>query len=215
MARMTTCNLSMYLQDADSLMAAAQDMLSIGEEQQLPSFLGWGTMYHGIGLILQRKTAEGIAMLTKGIGDYLASGTHSSLGWYLSRLAIGYAEAGDVGRALETIEDAFGSAQDETMHFPEFYRLRADFLLMKGERDDLELIEEDYRQAMAVSKQFNALMQELRAAVRLGRLLQSQGRAGEARAMLSPLYARFTEGFDTPDLIEAKSLLDELSKSSS
>jgi predicted ATPase len=98
------------------------------------------------------------------------------------------------------------------MHFPEFYRLRADFLLMKSDREDLESIEADYRQAIEVSKQFNALMQELRAATRLGRLLQSQGRSGEARALLAPLYARFTEGFDTPDLIEAKILLDDFPK---
>ncbi|MDX1378563.1 MAG: adenylate/guanylate cyclase domain-containing protein, partial [Anaerolineales bacterium] len=96
MARMSTCNLSMYLEDANELTSAADDMLKIGDELQLPSIRAWGTMYKGIALILQKNNSEGIDMLTKGIGEYLASGTHSSLGWYLSRVAIGHAQAGDI-----------------------------------------------------------------------------------------------------------------------
>jgi class 3 adenylate cyclase/tetratricopeptide (TPR) repeat protein len=211
MARMTTCNLSMYLQDADSLAAAAGDMLQIGEEQQMPSFLGWGTMYRGISLIIQGNQAEGIPLLTKGLGDYLESGTHSSLGWYLSRLAIGYAQAGEIGQALNIIEDAFGAAPEETMHLPELYRLRGDFTATRGDPNDLQEAEKDYRRALEVSQQFSALAQELRAGVRLGRLLQSQGRAAEALEILAPIYARFTEGFDTRDLREAQRLLAELS----
>jgi class 3 adenylate cyclase/predicted ATPase len=210
MARMTICNLSMYLQDAVALLSAADDMLKIGEAEHLPAIHAWGTMYKGIGLILQNQNEEGIALLSKGIGEYLASGTHSSLGWYLSRLAIGYAQAGDLEGALKTIEDAFGAAPEEKMHLPEFHRLRADFLWAKG--DDLESVEQEYRESLVFSQKFDALSQELRAVTRLGRLLQSEGRLDEARALLAPVYAKFTEGFRTRDLIEAKALLDELSQ---
>jgi class 3 adenylate cyclase/tetratricopeptide (TPR) repeat protein len=214
MARMTVCNLAMYLEDADALMGAAQDMLDIGEEQQLPSFLAWGTMYKGIALILGESYAEGISLLTKGIGDYLETGTHSSLGWYLSRLAIGFARSGKVDLALKTIADAFGAAPDETMHLPELYRLRGDFLLQNGDPDDLEAIEQDYRQALAISKQFKALAQELRAATRLANLMHSQGRVQEAHALLAPVYDRFSEGFETKDLAAARNLLKFTSSSS-
>ena len=212
MARMTTCNLEMYLCDADELNSAAEDMLQLGEELQLPSIRAWGTMYKGIALILQNNNREGIEMLTKGIGEYLASGTHSSLGWYLSRLAIGHAQAGDIDKALQTIEDAFGAAPEEQMHLPEFHRLRGDFLWMKEDQVDLKIVEDEYRKAIEYSQKFNALSQELRAVTRLGRLLQSEERLDEAQTLVSPVYAKFTEGFDTRDLIEAKTLLDELSK---
>jgi class 3 adenylate cyclase/tetratricopeptide (TPR) repeat protein len=212
MARMSTCNLSMYLDDADALDSAANDMLQIGDELQLPSIRAWGTMYKGIALILQNNNAEGIEMLARGIGEYLASGTHSSLGWYLSRLAIGYAQAGEIDKALQTIEDAFGAAPEEKMHLPEFHRLRGDFLWMQTDGVDLEVVEDEYRTALDYSQEFGALSQELRAVTRLGRLLQSEGRFDEARALVSPVYEKFTEGFDTRDLIEAKTLLDELSK---
>jgi predicted ATPase len=169
-------------------------------------------MYKGIALILQNSNQEGIEMLAKGIGEYLASGTHSSLGWYLSRLAIGYAQAGNIDKALQTIENAFGAAPEEQMHLPEFHRLRGDFLWMKTDRADLEIVEDEYRKAIEYSQKFNALSQELRAVTRLGRLLQSEERLDEAQALVSPVYAKFTEGFDTRDLIEAKTFLDELSK---
>ena len=213
MARMSTCNLAMYLWDADELISAANDMLKIGDELQLPSIRAWGTMYKGIALILQNNNSEGIEMLTKGIGEYLASGTHSSLGWYLSRVAIGHAQAGDIDKALEIIEDAFGAAPEEKMHLPEFHRLRGDFLWMKKGETDLEIVEDEYRKALEYGQQFKALSQELRAVIRLGRLLQSEGRLDEAQALLAPVYEKFTEGFETRDLIEAKSLLNELSKS--
>lgn len=211
MARMSTCNLAMYLRDSDELTSAANDMLKIGDELQLPSIRAWGTMYKGIALILQDQNAEGIEMLTRGIGEYLASGTHSSLGWYLSRVAIGHAQAGEIEKALQTIEDAFGAAPEEKMHLPEFHRLRGDFLWMKDEGADLELVEEEYRKALDYAMEFKALSQELRAVTRLGRLLQSEGRSDEALSLVAPIYEKFTEGFGTKDLIEARALLDELS----
>ena len=50
---------------------------------------------------------------------------------------------------------------------------------------------------------------ELRTAMSWARLLASQGRADEAHTMLAEIYNWFTEGFDTPDLKEAKALLEE------
>ena len=62
-----------------------------------------------------------------------------------------------------------------------------------------------------IARQQQAKSLELRAAASLARLLDKQGKRDEARAMLADIYGWFTEGFDTADLKEAKSLLDELS----
>ena len=74
-----------------------------------------------------------------------------------------------------------------------------------------EAAEELYCRALDIAKEQEAKLWELRAAVRLGRLRRDQGRRAEARDLLAPIYGWFTEGFDTPVLQEAKSLLDELS----
>jgi predicted ATPase len=71
------------------------------------------------------------------------------------------------------------------------------------------------RQALDVARHQQAKSLELRAAVSLSRLWQQHGKRDEARELLAPLYGWFTEGFDTADLQEAKTLLEELGGSSS
>lgn len=70
-------------------------------------------------------------------------------------------------------------------------------------------VEPCFQQALAIARRQQARWFELRAAISICRLWQQQGRRAEARALLAPLYAWFTEGFDTADLQEAKSLLGE------
>ena len=67
-----------------------------------------------------------------------------------------------------------------------------------------------FRRALEIARAQEAKSFELRAATSLARLWQRQGQPGEARSLLAPIYAWFTEGFDTRDLIEAKALLEEL-----
>ena len=65
-------------------------------------------------------------------------------------------------------------------------------------------------QAIAEARRQGNRFYELRAATSLARLSRDQGRGAEARGLLAPIYGLFTEGFDTPDLKEAKTLLGEL-----
>jgi predicted ATPase len=73
-----------------------------------------------------------------------------------------------------------------------------------------EEAEENFQQALAVSRRQQAKSWELRAAMSLSRLWQHQGKGAEARALLAPIYGWFTEGFETADLLEARALLQVL-----
>ena len=73
-----------------------------------------------------------------------------------------------------------------------------------------EAAEEQYRKARHIAREQGAKLWELRAAMSLARLRRDQGRHTEPRNLLAPVYGWFTEGFGTPDLKEAKALLDEL-----
>ena len=75
---------------------------------------------------------------------------------------------------------------------------------------DPSAAEEWYHQALAVAKRQSAKLWELLAAMNLARLWRDQGKPAEARDLLAPVYCWFTEGFNTPVLQEAKTLLDEL-----
>jgi len=87
----------------------------------------------------------------------------------------------------------------------ELNRHKGRLLLRQGHT---EAAEELYRKARSIAEEQGAKLWELRAAASLARLRRDQGRRAEARNLLAPVYGWFTEGFDTPDLREAKALLD-------
>ena len=89
----------------------------------------------------------------------------------------------------------------------ELYRHKGQLLLRQGYA---EAAEELYHKALNIAAEQEAKLWELRAAVSLARLRRDQGRRAEARDLLAPIYGWFTEGLGTPDLKEAKALLDEL-----
>jgi predicted ATPase len=80
---------------------------------------------------------------------------------------------------------------------------------MQGEESEAEA---SLERAIEVAQRQQAKSWELRASTSRARLRQRQGRREEARALLAEIYGWFTEGFDTPDLVEARTLIEELSK---
>ena len=110
-----------------------------------------------------------------------------------------------LSEALELIEKG-----DERPSEAEIYRLKGQLLLSRSAKNSVKA-EADYRRAIEVARSQEAKSLELRAAVSLGHLWRQQGKIDEARDLLAPTYEWFSEGFDTADLKEAKTLLDELS----
>ena len=103
------------------------------------------------------------------------------------------------------------------MWLAEIHRLRGELLLQAapGDSDAADRAEACFQQALAVAREQQAKSLELRAATSLARLWQTQGRRAEAHDLLAPIYGWFTEGFDTPDLQDAKALLAALHAASS
>ena len=91
----------------------------------------------------------------------------------------------------------------------EIHRLRGE-LTGRLPHPDPAKAEKSFRTALAVAREQGTRGYELRAATSLAQLWSEQGRRGEARDLLAPVYGWFTEGFDTQDLKEAKALLDQL-----
>jgi predicted ATPase len=124
-----------------------------------------------------------------------------------AQLAIGKPEAAleSVTAALKAVENMGGAALEA-----ELWRLGGEALLAgAGTASEAETA---IVKAIEIARQQNAKSWELRAAMTLARLRLRQGRPQEAATMLAPLYAWFTEGFDTADLKEAKALLDKLTE---
>ena len=117
---------------------------------------------------------------------------------------------GQVEEALTLLDDALQSVERTGRWLAaELNRHKGRLLLRQGHSDAAEKL---YRKALSIAVEQEAKLWELRAAVSLARLRRDQGRHTEARGLLAPVYGWFTEGFDTPDLKEAKALLDELDR---
>jgi adenylate cyclase len=108
-----------------------------------------------------------------------------------------------VDEALNRVE-----ATGERFSEAELHRLKGELLQMQRASEDE--IESCFLHALDIARRQEAKSLELRAAMSLARLWQTQGRAMEAHQMLAEIYGWFTEGFDTADLQEAKALLAQL-----
>ena len=117
--------------------------------------------------------------------------------------------AGQHAEALALLEEGL-AVWGGSFWAAELYRLKGEILLAQEGTQPCAEAEACFRKALEIVRQRDAKSFELRAATSLARLLRNQGKRDEARALLAPIYHWFTEGFDTRDLIEAKSLLEEL-----
>jgi tetratricopeptide (TPR) repeat protein len=127
----------------------------------------------------------------------------------MALLAKAYEIAEQYQEAALLLEDASKLAEriGERWFASELYRSQGQLMARQGDQDAADGL---YRQAFAIARKQDAKLWELRAAVSLAKLGGNQARRAEARERLSSVYAWFNEGFDTEELRNAKSTLDEL-----
>jgi predicted ATPase len=129
----------------------------------------------------------------------------------LGELAEALGHAGQISDGLAVIEEALAWVESgERWAISEVLRIKGELVLLQGAAGAAAAAEDHFRQALDWARRQDALSWELRAATSLARLMGDHGRSAEATALLQPVYARFTEGFDTTDLKAAKALLEAL-----
>ena len=165
---------------------------------------GWALAMHGQG-------EAGMAQLRQGIAAWRATGAAVHGPYLCTLLAEVYGHLGHPADGLQALAEAptLIEQQEERWWEAEVHRLRGVLLLQQTGTPQAEA-EPWLQRALDVARRQEAKSLELRAAMSLARLWQQQGKRVEARALLAPIYGWFTEGFGTPDLRDAKALLDEL-----
>jgi class 3 adenylate cyclase/predicted ATPase len=184
-------------------------LVTVTTEQGFPVFRAQGAIYRGWFKVINGDVAAGISLLRSGSTAFRATGQEVWVPHFFALLAGACEIAGQIEEALALLDDALQIVErtEERWLEAEFHRHKGQLLLRKGHS---EAAEESYRKALSIAREQEAKLWELRAAVSLARLRRDQHGHAEARDLLAPVYGWFTEGFDTPDLKEAKTLLDEL-----
>jgi class 3 adenylate cyclase/tetratricopeptide (TPR) repeat protein len=207
--RMFESWLSCLLREPRDAEVAATQALAIAEEHGFPfmrdftrPLLGWARARLG-------RAGEGVALIRQGLTGLAEAGFRGSIPDHLTRQAEAQALDGKIDDALITIEEALQTNPEQLVYRPNALTCRGELRLKRGHT---ELAEADFRDAIALAQKMQAKAWELHATMSVARLLCDTNRRDEARAMLADIYNWFTEGFDTADLKDAKTLLDELNR---
>jgi tetratricopeptide (TPR) repeat protein len=187
--------------------ALAPRALELCEKHHFPNEAAFARCILGTTQAQLGSRADGIALIRQGITELLHVGNRTTVPIWTLHLADAQRLESHLHEALETVEQALQFNPAELVYRPEGLRLRGEIHLKLS---NSELAEADFREAIALAQKMGAKAWELRAATSFARLLQDTGRHDEARSILAEIYNWFTEGFDTPDLKDAKALLEEL-----
>jgi len=197
--------------DLGAQLDRAAEVIALGDAQDFPLWRGVGHVYHGLARVMAGEDTEGLAEVQHGLALAAGAGNRGGAPGLLNSLAEGQRAAAQHAEALATVENGLAVAAATGQHFRDasLHQLKGELLLATAPASSAEA-DALFRRALDIARAQEAKSLELRAATSLARLWQRQGKPAEARALLSPVYAWFTEGFDTGDLVEAKALLDEL-----
>lgn len=186
----------------------ADATVSLSTRYGYPYRTAMGMIVGGWARAAQGRTDEGVARANEGLEVALATGAEMDHAYFLGLLAEAYLFSGNSDKALETIREALAWIPTGRTFFyeAELHRMRGRAVLDSS--DDAALASKAYWRAFEVAQAQNARSLQLRAAMALMGLATETDQAGRALAELKRLYEEFEDGLETPDLTEARALLD-------
>jgi predicted ATPase len=203
--------------EREAVPGPTETAMILATEQGFPRWVALGNVLRGWLSVEHGHVEQGIGQIRQGLAE--ANEAERQIAAPL--LAEAYGKAGKPVEGLGVVAEALGRAHKTGQCFyeAELHRIKGELLLVqegrnqnaKGKKEEVSKAEDCFQKAIEVARSQSAKSLELRAVIRLSRLRQQQGRKDEARQKLAEIYGWFTEGFDTADLKEAKTLLEELS----
>jgi predicted ATPase len=219
-----------FRQEGPLAQERAEAAITLATEQGFLPFLAWGPILRGWALAEQEQAEEGITQIHQGLAAYRTAESGLWQRWFLALLAEAYGKAGQAEEGISVLAKALALADNRGERFSEaeLYRLKGELTLQKFQVSSSKFqvpntqhpipstqaeteAEACFLKAIEVARCQSAKSWELRATASLARLWQRQGKKKQAHKMLMEIYGWFTEGFDTADLQEAKTLLETLS----
>jgi predicted ATPase/predicted Ser/Thr protein kinase len=210
-ARILAAWLYQYRREPAEVRIHTDAAIEMSTEHGFAQWLAVGRMLRGWARVAANDVSRGIEDLRVGHDAFRATGGVFNLPHFLALLAEALGRAGQLDEALAVISEALSVSlrQNDRCYEAELKRLKGELLLQQG--CTAAQAGEAFQQALETARMQGAKSLELRAATSLARLYSRTGRREEGRTQLIDIYRRFTEGFETPDLTEARTLLSEMS----
>jgi predicted ATPase/DNA-binding winged helix-turn-helix (wHTH) protein len=203
------CPIALYVGD----LTTAADHVSVASEVATRNGLEiwnvWAQCFKGVVLIKRGEHGAGAQLLQSGLERLPEPAIHHHMSLLLAELAAGLGSGGQITEGLGVVDRALARAEqtEAGWYLAELLRTKGELLLLGQGPSTVATAEACFRQALDVARRQGALSWELRSATSLARLWSGQRRVNEARKLLGPVYRRFTEGFETADLVAARTLL--------
>ncbi|WGR70257.1 MULTISPECIES: AAA family ATPase [unclassified Bradyrhizobium] len=196
--------------DAKRALAHADEAISLSIEHEFAAIERRARFFRGALLAQGGDLQVGIELMRSALAATYRNSERCRRTLYLGHLAFAHAQLGEPEVGLRLLDEGvqLAEATGERFFEAELYRLRGSINLKLGRRDEAEA---ELLRAVAIARQQQARWWELRASICLARHWSNEGRYFEARSLAKPIYTWFTEGRDTPDLRDARNLVDELS----
>jgi predicted ATPase len=165
--------------------------------------------FRGVLLVRRGDIAGGVRVLRRALDQFSGATSHTRYDAFLSELAEGFGRLGEVAEGLAMIDRALERTERTggRWYLAELLRVKGELILLDDAAGAEAAAENCFAQSLDWARRQEVLSWELRAALSLARLRRAQDRHDDARQSLAPVYDRFTEGFATPDLRAAKSIL--------
>jgi predicted ATPase len=202
----------------DQTQERAEAVIALATAHGFPFYVAFCTIQRGRALAEHGRAADGIVQIRWGIAAMRDTGAGFLQSYSLGMLAEAYLKDGQVEEGLTTVAEAlaFVDRTEERFYEAELYRIKGELTLQSKVQSLKSKVEEEaeecFHKAVEIARKQQAKSLELHAVMSLARLWQSQGKTAEARQKLAEIYGWFTEGFDTKDLKEAQTLLEELNR---
>jgi predicted ATPase/DNA-binding winged helix-turn-helix (wHTH) protein len=203
----TAMPLALLVGDNDAAQRAGAQLLKPGTTRGLFIFESCARCFEAIRLARSGEIGRGLSLLRAALAELRETGFAAPLTFILGMLAECLVAAGDLVEAAAVVAE--GLARCETLEdgwfAPELLRTKGQIAIAEGAP---AVAETQFEAAVALARRQDALSWELRATTQLATLRRRMGRGLEGRAVLEPVYQKFCEGFDLPDLTAAKAALD-------
>ncbi|GEC33245.1 hypothetical protein N181_24160 [Sinorhizobium fredii USDA 205] len=204
------CMTLQLLHDVPNALEESTAAVALAAELGFPLYQALGDVVHGWAVAGNGQLEEAIALMQRGFDDYRATEAEALSPYFLCLRAELTVQTQQAAAGLNLVAAGLEKIDRTQTRWieAELYRVRGELLRALPKADSPEA-EACFYQALGVADEQNARLWQLRCATSLARMWNDEGRLSDACDLLSPIYGWFTEGFDRPDLVEAKSLLDE------